>query len=332
MLGIDRASIINRPLSRLFYADDANIFHQKFQKVFLTDEKLTCEIRFQKADGQILFVLMECNSLTNKNGNRLQANMIISDITRLKTAETLFEKQSKINQTMYELAINILAAKNIENVASVALNEALKVTGSRHGYAGYIDPQTGALVCPTMTHDIWDQCNIYLKKFVFESFSGLWGWGLNNKACVMSNSPSNDTRSTGTPEGHIPVKRVICAPAMDGDKLVGQISVANSENDYTQDDVTTLQKLTSIFSLGIRAKLAEEAKNNVIGDLEKAMSEIKTLKGLIPICSSCKKIRDDQGFWQAVEVYIRDRTEAEFSHGICPDCARKLYPQFFKEE
>lgn len=76
-------------------------------------------------------------------------------------------------------------------------------------------------------------------------------------------------------------------------------------------------------------KQAEEQREKLIGELEKAMAEIKTLSGFIPICASCKKIRDDKGYWQAVEVYIRDRTNAQFSHGICPDCARKLYPEYF---
>lgn len=61
-------------------------------------------------------------------------------------------------------------------------------------------------------------------------------------------------------------------------------------------------------------------------ELEKALAEVKRLSGFLPICASCKKIRDDEGYWQQVEVYIRDRSEAQFSHGICPDCAEKLYP------
>ena len=331
MLGVDKASMINKPLSRLLYSEDAGLFHQKFHQVFLSDDRLSCEMRFEKTDREIMFALLECNSVINNKGERSMAKMIISDITRRKTLETLFEKQSKITETMYGLAVNVLAAKSVEHVASTALHEALKITGSKHGYAGYIDPQTGSLNCPTLTHEIWDQCDVQLKTFVFKNFTGLWGWGINNKTCVVSNSPSLDSRSTGTPKGHIPIHRVLCVPAMDGETLVGQISVANAECDYTQEDLTTLQQLTSIFSLGIQAKLAEEAKNKVIGDLEKALAEIKTLKGLIPICASCKKIRDDQGFWHAVEVYIRDRTDAQFSHGICPDCARKLYPDFFKD-
>jgi two-component system CheB/CheR fusion protein len=62
--------------------------------------------------------------------------------------------------------------------------------------------------------------------------------------------------------------------------------------------------------------------------LQKAFDEIRTLRGIIPICAKCKQIRDDKGFWNQVEVYVRDHTEAEFSHGICPDCAKELYPEF----
>lgn len=60
--------------------------------------------------------------------------------------------------------------------------------------------------------------------------------------------------------------------------------------------------------------------------LEKALSEIKTLKGLLPICAACKKVRDDRGYWEQIEVYVQARSEAEFSHSICPECAEKLYP------
>ena len=66
-------------------------------------------------------------------------------------------------------------------------------------------------------------------------------------------------------------------------------------------------------------------------ELQKAFSEIKTLGGLLPICASCKMIRDDKGYWNQIEAYIRDRSEAEFSHSICPKCADKLYSDLARE-
>ena len=71
---------------------------------------------------------------------------------------------------------------------------------------------------------------------------------------------------------------------------------------------------------------AELEREKLIMELQAAIGDIKTLRGLLPICSSCKKIRDDKGAWGGLERYIMDHSEAQFSHGICPDCMRKLYP------
>ena len=65
--------------------------------------------------------------------------------------------------------------------------------------------------------------------------------------------------------------------------------------------------------------------------LRKTLQEIKTLRGLIPICANCKKIRNDRGYWDEVEVYVENHSEAEFSHSICPDCVSKLYPEIFND-
>ena len=74
----------------------------------------------------------------------------------------------------------------------------------------------------------------------------------------------------------------------------------------------------------------EKALMQEKNELQKALSELKTLSGLLPICASCKKIRDDNGYWNQIEAYIRDRSEAEFSHSICPECAEKLYSDLDK--
>ena len=79
-------------------------------------------------------------------------------------------------------------------------------------------------------------------------------------------------------------------------------------------------------------KLAEQEKENLIADLKKALAEVKKLSGMLPICSACKKIRDDKGYWKQIESYIRDHSDAEFSHSICPDCSEKLYPGLFDDD
>jgi PAS domain S-box-containing protein len=74
-------------------------------------------------------------------------------------------------------------------------------------------------------------------------------------------------------------------------------------------------------------KRIETERENLILELQSAIEHIKTLKGIVPICANCKKVRDDQGYWEQVESYISRNSDARFSHGVCPDCIEKLYPR-----
>ena len=83
---------------------------------------------------------------------------------------------------------------------------------------------------------------------------------------------------------------------------------------------------TIVVYLIYAEKISSDENKKLVLELQKALDEIKTLSGLLPICSSCKKIRDNNGYWKQIEIYISDRTEAKFSHSICPECKDKLYP------
>lgn len=79
-----------------------------------------------------------------------------------------------------------------------------------------------------------------------------------------------------------------------------------------------------------RRKAAEEEKGNLIQELQKALAEVKVLSGMLPICSYCKNIRNDKGYWQGIEEYIKEHSNAEFSHSLCNDCLRKHYPDLYE--
>lgn len=76
-----------------------------------------------------------------------------------------------------------------------------------------------------------------------------------------------------------------------------------------------------------RRKTVESEREVLISELKTALEKVKQLGGMLPICASCKKIRDDNGYWNQIESYIRDHSEVEFSHSICPECVKKLYPE-----
>jgi hypothetical protein len=79
----------------------------------------------------------------------------------------------------------------------------------------------------------------------------------------------------------------------------------------------------------VKADLDE--RKMLLEEIQKALSEVKLLSGLLPICASCKKIRDDKGYWKRIETYISAHSEAQFTHGICPECAKRLYPKDYDD-
>ena len=89
--------------------------------------------------------------------------------------------------------------------------------------------------------------------------------------------------------------------------------------------IAILGSLFIIFMVNFKIRKYEEKQRRLIQDLQTALSEVKTLKGLLPICASCKKIRDDKGYWNLLESYIEEYSEASFSHGVCPECAEAMY-------
>ncbi|MDO8545876.1 MAG: response regulator [Nitrospirales bacterium] len=98
--------------------------------------------------------------------------------------------------------------------------------------------------------------------------------------------------------------------------------------------VELLARVTSALNLkremdARKSRERELAEKN--RELEQTLQEVKVLRGFIPICASCKKIRDDKGYWQQIETYIQERSEALFSHSICKDCMKKLYPDLAEE-
>ena len=77
---------------------------------------------------------------------------------------------------------------------------------------------------------------------------------------------------------------------------------------------------------------AERDQRRLLKELSEALDKVKSLTGLLPICASCKKIRDDDGYWQEVETYMGEHAELKFTHGICPQCQEKLYPELYPDE
>ncbi len=143
--------------------------------------------------------------------------------------------------------------------------------------------------------------------------------------------PEMTLRDVHPPEG---VPGLLADLARDASEQDAPLTTRHRKKDGTLIDVEVIahdiafgewKAMLAVLTDVTERRRAAEERERMINELKEAFANVKTLRGLIPICASCKKIRDDKGYWRQVEVYVRDRSEAEFSHGICPDCMKKLY-------
>ena len=148
---------------------------------------------------------------------------------------------------------------------------------------------------------------------------------------IISDLGLPDSQGMDTVKALVSAARRIPIVVMTGlaDHEVGLEAVNAGAQDYLIKGQVTGEMLVRSIRYAIERKRIENEKEQVIAELQEALAKVKLLSGFIPICASCKKIRDDTGYWQQVEAYIQKHSNAEFSHSICPDCSHKLYPELY---
>ncbi len=186
-----------------------------------------------------------------------QVYTTFEDLTERKEAERAAEWESRVRAAMADLSQALLTTATLDEIGELVLEWSKWLTDSEFGYVGYIDPESGSLVSSTMTREIWDVCEVPEKDVVFHEFKGLWGWVLDNRRALFTNDPVGDPRSGGIPEGHLPIRRFLSAPAMIGERLVGQIALANAGREYTTDDLGLVERLAALYALAVQKQRAE---------------------------------------------------------------------------
>ena len=119
---------------------------------------------------------------------------------------------------------------------------------------------------------------------------------------------------------------IIVLTGMDDKEMAIRI-VQEGAQDYLVKSLVDYTMLARSIRYSIERKRTLLEKDQLIGQLRETLADVKTLSGLLPICASCKHIRDDKGYWHQVESYIQQHSSAVFTHGLCPKCAQKIYPK-----
>ncbi|MFC1651043.1 PAS domain S-box protein [Candidatus Latescibacterota bacterium] len=125
-----------------------------------------------------------------------------------------------------------------------------------------------------------------------------------------------NSEAKNNPNFEIP-RQVINVTCKDGSVRIIEMYGASRDRDYLLILIDVTERINT-----------EREKKHLLDEFKEILTGIKMLSGILPICSKCKKIRSSDGYWEQLEMYIRRHSEAEFTHGICPDCAKELYPEF----
>ncbi|MCX8070182.1 MAG: GAF domain-containing protein, partial [Thermodesulfovibrionales bacterium] len=227
------------------------------------------------------FFLITLKNIFDSDGNLTGTIIFIQDNSENVKLDAMLCMDVQLSEALNNLAKAILQSMSLDEIAVLTLDNAQRFTNSKYGFAGHIDPNTGYLVVPTHTRDIWDICKVQNKSIEFKDFTGLWGWVLNNKKPLLTNEPWQDKRRSGTPKGHVPIDRFLAVPSLVGDNLVGMIAVANGEYPYTERDLDILERISSLFALAVQHKFEQERLEYKKNALQSANEELKSMQAQI---------------------------------------------------
>jgi PAS domain S-box-containing protein len=192
------------------------------------------------------------------------------DVTEHKRMMREHEWDLAVNRALAELADALIDPSfYIEEVADTVLAQARQLTGSEHGYVSSIDPETGDMIAHTLTRMMDQQCGMPADKrsIVFHrrpdgSYPTLFGHALNTGQGFYTDAPGKHSASTGVPQGHIALKNFLTVPALVGDKVVGQIALANSDRGYSDRELDAIGRMAKLYALAVQRMRRQTALKN----------------------------------------------------------------------
>lgn len=219
-------------------------------------------------------------------------------------------------------ARTILEKKNFSESARIIFDYCREMTGAQSGYVALLSAsgdqndvlflESGGLACsvdPSLPMPI----------------RGLRALSYETHRVVYENDFMNSRWAQYLPSGHVTMRNVLFAPLNINGDTVGIMGLANKPADFQEEDAEIASIFGDLAAIALENSRYIELLKEKTGALEKAFSEIKTLSGIVPICMHCKGIRDDKGYWNQLEKYLSEHSQAQFSHGICDKCLEKYY-------
>jgi len=289
LLGMERGRLTGQRFTNFIAKDDQDVFYLHRKKLLETKTRQVCELKLKNKDGIEFCAQLESSAVKDEEaGNYSVIRSSLWDVTKRKQAE-LALIASKLEIDSIVKTVPDIVYRLDSNGRLTFVNDSIK----RYGYL----PE--------------ELIGTKVMKLVYPED--------REKAIHKIEERRTGDRSTKSFETRLITKNQT--------PISFEVFLISAEGLYSPAKFGTGNFLgTQGIARDITArKQAEEEREELISKLQEALENIKTLKGLLPICANCKNIRDDKGYWNQIEAYLRDHSDATFSHSICPPCAEKLY-------
>jgi len=321
-LGYSVQELLSSPYLSFVHSDDQDRTRLQAEQLTAGGRAMTFENRYRCKDGSYKWLLW--NAIAAPPDQVIYATA--RDITEHKRKERRLAAQ-------YAVARLLSETSSFEQAVPKLLQAIGDTVGWGLGVMWTVDRTANLLRCA----NIWSSPSVHVPEFegvtgvmTFPPGIGLPGRVWKNGAPAWIPDTVRDKNFPRMPfAASSGLHGAFGFPVICGGEVTGVIEFFSREVENVDDDL-----LNMIGALGLQIgqflarKRAEDDRERVIVELREALSNVKTLSGLLPICSSCKKIRDDKGYWNRLEDYILAHSEAHITHGLCTDCARKMHPDW----
>lgn len=266
---------------------------------------------------------------------------IFRDVTGQRKKEQRLSGSEARSRILSSAAQSLLRQADPLKRYNYLLDHAREITRSQYGFIGYMDPDTGYLVAPTMTRDIWDECRMHDKDIVLREFGGLWGWVLTHKEPVLSNDPLHDPRHSRQPYGHIRIRTFLGVPCVWRGKVVGMVALANKKGGYTPEDRKLIIDYSHLVTLAIlehRHIMEKRKAEDALKRSHRLQESLLSIGLVLPRCDTISEaweaaagpIVETVGA-RAASLYLPDASGTHFrlavGHGLSEAYIRKINEQ-----
>lgn len=326
----DPAELVGKTDFDLFSEEHARQAFDDEQEIVRTGRPLSGKRERETwPDGRETWVSSSKAPVCDSDGRVVGIFGVSRDITAQMLAEQEAARGRAVTAAVNHVLLDALTCHTEADIARSCLAVAEQLTDSAFGFIGELNP-AGRFDTLALSDPGWEACGLPAEEACpllrDMTVSGLWGAALRAGEAAIVNDPATAPGRAGLPDGHPPLESLLAVPLRRHGEVIGLLALANRAGGYRPADQHAVEALAVAFVEALDRQRAETERDRLIDHLQTALADVKRLTGLLPMCAWCHKIRDDAGYWKLVEQFLCEQAGTQFSHGICPQCMTRLFP------